>query len=92
MASGLPVITTPNGPGDIVRDGLDGFIVPIRAPDIIAEKLEYIRKNPDVRAEMGANARMRSLEFTWGAYQRMAGAVLKSLLHKVSEDRIGQEN
>jgi glycosyltransferase involved in cell wall biosynthesis len=78
MASGLPVITTPNGPGEIVRDGLDGFVVPTRSPDIIAEKLEYLRVNPDVRAEMGVNARKRALEFTWAAYQSRANAVLHS--------------
>lgn len=69
MASGLPVITTPNGPGDIVRDGVDGFIVPIRDADAIATKLKYLRDNPDVCREMGRNARRRALEYTWTAYQ-----------------------
>jgi glycosyltransferase involved in cell wall biosynthesis len=77
MASGLPVITTPNGPGDIVRDGVDGFIVPIRNPKSILEKLEFLRANPDACAEMGENARKRALEFTWGAYQKRAIAMLK---------------
>ena len=87
MASGLPVITTPNGPGDIVRDGIDGFVVPVRDPNIIAEKLEYLRGNPDIRAEMGENARKRALEFTWEAYQHRAGAILQSWIQKVSEPR-----
>ena len=85
MASGLPVITTPNGPGDIVRDGIDGFVVPVRAPNIIAEKLEFLRENPDIRAEMGENARKRALEFTWEAYQYRAGAMLQSWTRNVSE-------
>lgn len=38
LASGLPVITTPNS-GSVVRDGLDGFIVPIRNSEAIREKL-----------------------------------------------------
>lgn len=70
MASGLPVITTPNGPGDIVRDGVDGFVVPIRDPEAITEKLEYLRANPERRIEMGRNARRRALEFTWDAYRQ----------------------
>ncbi|MCB1805584.1 MAG: glycosyltransferase family 4 protein, partial [Candidatus Competibacteraceae bacterium] len=34
LMSGVPVITTPNA-GSIVRDGEDGFIVPIRDPDAL---------------------------------------------------------
>jgi glycosyltransferase involved in cell wall biosynthesis len=85
MASGLPIITTPNGPSDIVRDGVDGFIVPIRDPDSILEKLEYLRANPGACAEMGVNARRRALEFTWCAYQKRAGAVLQSWINTVTE-------
>ena len=69
MASGLPVIVTPNGPGDIVRDGVDGFVIPIRDADAIVDRLEYLRANPQVRAEMGRNARERALAFPWEAYQ-----------------------
>lgn len=76
MASGLPVIVTPNGPGDIVRDGVDGFVVPIRDADAIVDRLEYIRANPKVRAEMGRNARERALAFTWDSYQ---GQVVEAL-------------
>jgi glycosyltransferase involved in cell wall biosynthesis len=35
---GLPVITTPNA-GSVVRDTVDGFIIPIRDSDAIAQKL-----------------------------------------------------
>ena len=70
MASGLPVITTPNGPGDVVRDGIDGFVVPIRDSGAITEKLEFLRAHPDRRAEMGRNARERALSFTWKEYRR----------------------
>ncbi|MGQ9823363.1 MAG: glycosyltransferase family 4 protein, partial [Thermogutta sp.] len=57
MAAGLPVIITPNcGSADVVRDGIDGFIVPVRAPDAIAEKLELLAANPDLRWTMGRAA------------------------------------
>ncbi|MBW4603166.1 MAG: glycosyltransferase family 4 protein [Calothrix sp. FI2-JRJ7] len=38
MSFGLPIITTPNS-GSIVRDGIDGFIVPIRNISAIADKI-----------------------------------------------------
>jgi glycosyltransferase involved in cell wall biosynthesis len=69
MASGLPVITTPNGPGDLVRDGVDGFIVPIRDVDAIVEKLEYLRAHSEERLRMGQNARERAKMFTWEHYR-----------------------
>lgn len=83
MACGLPVITTANGPGDIVRDGVDGFVVPIRDPDAIVEKLEYLRANPERRREMGVNARQRALEFSWAAYKKRSIEALQSFLKDV---------
>jgi glycosyltransferase involved in cell wall biosynthesis len=89
MASGLPVIVTPNGPGDIVRDGIDGFVVPIRDPDAIVDRLEYLRDHPQVRAEMGRNAHERALAFTWEAYQaRVVEALNEMLEHTVFSDEL----
>lgn len=96
MASGLPVIVTPNGPGDIVRDGIDGFIVPIRDPDAIADRLEYFRANPEARIEMGRNARQRALQFTWEAYgERVISALGGLLENSASSDHtfaLGEAN
>ncbi len=80
MASGLPVITTPNGPGDIVRDGVDGFLVPPRDVDAIVRCLEQLRGNLDLRNWMGSNARARSQEFTWERYRCMAVSEIRQWL------------
>jgi glycosyltransferase involved in cell wall biosynthesis len=45
MIYGLPIITTFNT-GSITRDGLDGFIVPIRDSQAIADRLLDIYNNP----------------------------------------------
>lgn len=79
MACGLPVITTPNGPGDIIRDGQDGFIVPIRDVDAICNRLEFLRANPDLRVEMGKHARERAKEFSWEAYMNK----IISFIHEI---------
>ena len=79
MASGLPVITTPNGPGDLVRDGVDGFVVPIRDVDAIVEKLEYLRAHPEERLRMGQNARERAKMFTWEHYRARVTDLIGSL-------------
>jgi glycosyltransferase involved in cell wall biosynthesis len=80
MASGLPVITTPNGPAEVVRDGVDGFIVPIRDVDAIADRLDRLRADPELRMYMGRNARMRAREFTWSRYREAATATIHNLL------------
>ena len=36
MASGLPVITTPQC-GSVIRDGIEGFLVPIRDAEALAD-------------------------------------------------------
>lgn len=75
MASGLPVIATPNGPGDIVRDGIDGFLVPIRDPQAIAARLEQLYADPALRESMGRQAREQALRHTWDHYARGAADV-----------------
>jgi glycosyltransferase involved in cell wall biosynthesis len=75
MACGVPVITTPNC-GSVVRDGVDGFIVPIRDAAAIADKVELLLTDRGLRARMGRSARARAKEFTWARYgERLIGAL-----------------
>jgi glycosyltransferase involved in cell wall biosynthesis len=72
MACGVPVIVTANGPADIVRDGVDGFIVPQRSAQAVHEKLELLYTNPGLCEAMGRHAAERAREFSWAAYARQA--------------------
>jgi glycosyltransferase involved in cell wall biosynthesis len=76
MACGVPVITTSHGPGDIVRDGVDGFVVPIRDSEAIAQRLEELYRDPELRNELGRNARQQALRHTWEHYARQAADVI----------------
>jgi glycosyltransferase involved in cell wall biosynthesis len=67
LSYGLPVITTPNT-GSVVRDGLDGFVVPIRNVESIIEKLERLDSDRDFLAFMSSNARQRSADYTVEKY------------------------
>jgi len=58
LAAGLPVICTSNT-GSIVRDGKEGFLVPIRDAEAIAEKIEILASDPTQREEMSRQARRR---------------------------------
>ncbi len=67
MASGLPVITTFNS-GSIVRDGEDGFIVPIRNVDAICAGIEKLHNDRGLARKMGASAWEYILRYTWENY------------------------
>jgi glycosyltransferase involved in cell wall biosynthesis len=56
MASGLPVITTENAK-NLVEDGKNGFVVPIRNVEAIKEKIEFFYYNKDIIEKMGVEAR-----------------------------------
>jgi len=68
MACGLPVIVTANGPADIVRDGIDGFVIPERNASAVAEKLAWLHQHPQERRAMGQKAAARAREFGWPVY------------------------
>jgi alpha-maltose-1-phosphate synthase len=80
LASGVPVIATPNA-GSVVRDGVEGFLVPAAEIDPLAECLLELYREPERRREMARAARRRAEEFSWSAYgERLAAAVSSALV------------
>jgi glycosyltransferase involved in cell wall biosynthesis len=69
LASGLPVITTPNA-GSVVRDGVDGFIVPIRDPKSMANRISSLSRDRDQLDAMKRNAVASAQNYTWECYGR----------------------
>lgn len=63
MASGLPVVVTDaGGTREAVRDGIDGFVVPCRDVEAMAEALVRLGRDPELRRRMGEAGRRRVLE------------------------------
>jgi alpha-maltose-1-phosphate synthase len=61
LSFGLPVVTTVNSGGaDLFQDGKEGFLVPIRSPDILAEKMQLLADDPAYRDRMSGAARARA--------------------------------
>jgi len=53
MACGCPVIASENtGASDLFTDGREGFIVPIRHPTAISQRLQLLADSPDLRLRM----------------------------------------
>jgi glycosyltransferase involved in cell wall biosynthesis len=62
-AMGLPIITT-NAPGcrEIVDDGVNGFLVPVKDEQALASKIEYLLDKPEICQQFGAAGRQKVLE------------------------------
>lgn len=69
LAASLPVICTANT-GSVVRDGIDGFIVPIRDSQAIVDRLLRLSSDPALRRHMARNAGDRARSFDLAAYRR----------------------
>jgi glycosyltransferase involved in cell wall biosynthesis len=72
MASGLPVIgSNVSGIPDLVADGETGYLVPVRKPGILAERMTDLISDKQLCTRMGSKGRERALaEFTWEAVSR----------------------
>jgi glycosyltransferase involved in cell wall biosynthesis len=63
LAAERPAVATRvGGTPDVVRDGIDGFLVDSAEPDELADRLAELARDPARRAEMGAAGRARVLE------------------------------
>ncbi|MBX9687351.1 MAG: glycosyltransferase family 4 protein [Candidatus Obscuribacterales bacterium] len=81
MSSELPLIITANtGGDDLISEGETGFIVPIRSPRAIAEKLAWCAENRVELIEMGISARSRAATYTWQAYAEKIATEIRTLL------------
>ena len=81
MACGLPVIASKNaGCDDLIAEGETGFLVPIRSPEEIAEKISWCLANRSRIRGMGIAARERASEFTWRFYGESIVAAVRALI------------
>jgi glycosyltransferase involved in cell wall biosynthesis len=61
-----------------VRHGVDGFLVPERDPEALADYLQQLLDDRPLRVRLGAAARRRAAEFTWERYsERLLAALPK---------------
>ncbi len=67
LAAGLPVICTPNA-GSVVRDGIEGFLVPIRDTPAIVDRLRKLDGDRPLLARMSEAALARREYFSMSTY------------------------
>jgi glycosyltransferase involved in cell wall biosynthesis len=66
FAAGAPVVATRvGGIPDVVDDGVNGFIVEQRRPDLLADRIELLVTDDGRRREMADKARERAAALDW---------------------------
>jgi len=81
LANGLPLIITENTGGeDLIVEGETGFLVPIRSPEKIAEKIAWLADHRDALPAMRLAALKKADEYPWQRYtERITSAISASL-------------
>ncbi|HEX8372044.1 MAG TPA: glycosyltransferase family 4 protein [Chthoniobacterales bacterium] len=70
LSQGIPIITTRNTAGpDLLTEGEDGYVVPIRDAAALEEKLALLLSNPEHLQSMKAAALRKAKLFTWERYR-----------------------
>ena len=81
MAMGTPVIASEvGGLAFLVRDGRNGFLVPSRDPEALAERIFTLLQDDSCRVELGRQAREHALAYDWPDIARKILRVYASLL------------
>lgn len=85
MALGKAVIAAEGGgTRELVVDGETGFLIPQRSPEILAEKIDYLLNNDELREIMGTRGRER-IKKEFSIDSMICGHV--SLYEKLTRDR-----
>ena len=86
MANGLPVITTNNTGGPaFIQHGRNGFLIPIRDADCLAETMQWCLDRRLDLVEISARASESAAKWQWRDYRAALGNTLAQLLVKSNQ-------
>lgn len=68
LSSGLPLLITPNTGGEDLIEPGTGFLVPIRQPDSIAERIDWLADHRHELPAMREQAYAKAAQYSWEQY------------------------
>lgn len=81
MASGLPIVVSEHtGTAGIIENGRNGYVIPIRNPGAIADKIRYLYEHPEAGAVLGAAAAETVRKLDWDNYERICADLYREWL------------
>ncbi|MNI69448.1 Spore coat protein SA [compost metagenome] len=81
---GLPIVSTRHGGiPELVANGKEGLLVPERQVTRLAEKINYLIKNPSLRQKMGIKGRAKvKFGFNSAKQVKRLESIYRSLIRK----------
>jgi D-inositol-3-phosphate glycosyltransferase len=84
MACGTPVVASQvGGLAFLVQDGITGFVVPDGDPILLADRLEQMILQPELRQRLGQQAAAYAQEYAWSKISARIAQVYEEQLQKV---------
>ena len=88
LACGLPILsTTHTAAPDLIEEGVEGFIVEPRRPDLLASRIEWALAHREELRAMRVAARARAEHFTWKRFRARSAEAVQRYLEAQSADR-----
>lgn len=88
LACGRPVVaTSAGGPAFVVEDGVSGLLTPPDNHHALADRLERLLADDELRAAVGQAARARAQRFGWGAVAADILRIYRDTLAQTTLDR-----
>ncbi len=83
MATGKPVVASDiSGYRTILEDGKQGYLVPPRQPEAIAQAIIKILTNPSLAKKLGEAGRAKALAYSWQNIALKVESYYKQLIAK----------
>ena len=81
MSYGLPIVTTRwRGIIDMVKDGYNGYLVEIKSPEQVADKLKLLFDNIDLRKQIGEHSRLEfEKKYEMGQHLKMIENIFNNI-------------
>jgi glycosyltransferase involved in cell wall biosynthesis len=83
LASGLPLVVTPNAGGeDLVEHGKTGFLIPIRSPEVLADRIVWFAEHRSELDAMRPAAKAKALATGWSRYEKRIEDAVSMAIHR----------
>jgi D-inositol-3-phosphate glycosyltransferase len=81
MACGAPVVASQvGGLAFLVKDGETGYTVPVNNPELLADRLSLLLRDPDLQRKMGLNAFAEAQSYSWEIIAQKMSTLYKQVI------------
>ena len=87
LACGLPILaTTRTAAPDLIREGVEGFVVAPQRADLLAGRIEWATEHRDELAAMSSRARLCAEQFTWARFRAGVASEVAAYMERDAQE------